>query len=166
MKKLVFFLSTFLLFGSILLYCNEGGYLLFGLSVKPSPKNLSDSWWISQGRDFPIIALLTAGYETGIAFRVSEDVAEYRFKTFFNLKYDLIHFGESTLYFGAGGGLLELLKIEKLDSSFNFFLGYQGIIGINIGPAKKDKFCFEIHFLDSLEEGRGLQINLLTGVRF
>ncbi|MFQ5722685.1 MAG: hypothetical protein ACE5GI_09360 [Candidatus Aminicenantales bacterium] len=166
-KRTLTFFSMFFLFCSfILLHAESSSFLLFGLSIKPSPKNLSDSWWISQGGDFSIIALLSGGYETGLAYRVSEDKAEYQLKTFFNLKYDLFHFAESTLYLGGGAGFLELIRVTKLRSDFNFFFGYQGIVGIKIGQAKKDKLCFEIHFLESMEEGRGLQINFLAGVRF
>ena len=159
-------LAIFLLFGSLYLFADDNNYLLFGISVKPSFNKLSDSWWISQGRDFPLFGTFTGGYETGMAYRISEEVAEYHFKTFFNFKYDVVYLAKSTLYVGGGAGLLELLKVEKHDSNFSFFLGYQGVLGLKIGPPKKDKFCFEIHFLDSLEEGRGLQINLLAGVKF
>jgi len=166
MKKTAALLAIFLLLGSLFLFADDDNYLLFGISVKPSFHNLSDSWWISQGRDFPLFGTFTGGYETGMAYRISEEVAEYHFKTFFNFKYDVVSAAKSTLYVGGGAGLLELLKIERTDSNFSFFLGYQGIVGIKIGPAKKDKFCLEIHFLDSLEEGRSLQINLLAGVKF
>jgi len=166
MKKTAALFFILLLLGSLFLFGDDDNYLLFGLSVKPSFHNLGDSWWISQGRDFPLFALFTGGYETGMAYRIFEDVAEYHFKTFFNFKYDVVRLAKSTLYVGGGAGLLELLKVEKHDSNFGFFLGYQGILGLKIGPPKKDKFCLEIHFLDSLEEGRGLQINLLAGVKF
>lgn len=144
----------------------DNKFLLFGIRLIPSPGNLSDSWVITQGGDYNIVGNLTVGFETGMAYRIFEDVAEYHFKTFFNSKYYVASLGNTTFYLGAGAGLVELLKVTKLESNFSLFIGYQGIIGAKIGPPKKDKFSIEIQFFKSTEKGRELQILLLAGVRF
>ena len=166
-KRIFTFLMIFVFFSSLALYCSESDeFLLFGFTVKPSPSNLSTSWLISEGGDYSFIGPITGGYEAGVAYKIFDDRAEYHLKTFFNAKYDLIRSKDTGLYVGAGGGLLELLKVEEHESSFRFFFGYQGIIGLKFGQAGKDKFCFEVQFLKSTEKGRDLQISLLAGVRF
>jgi hypothetical protein len=141
-------------------------FLLFGISVKPAPSSLSNSWVVSQGQDFSIIDFIAGGYEAGLAYRIYNDKAEYHFKTFFNSKFTLIDLKKTSFYLGGGAGFLELIKVSELERSLKFFFAYQGIIGLKIGFPTEDQFCIEIQFLKSMEEERGLQINLLAGVRF
>ncbi len=127
---------------------------------------MSNSWTISQGQDFSIIESIAGGYEAGLAYRIYDDKAEYHFKTFFNTKYTLIDLKTTSFYIGAGAGFLELINVSELERKLQFFFGYQGVIGLKIGMPTQDQFCLEIQFLQSMEEGRELQINLLAGVRF
>ena len=166
-KRAIVFSLLFFFSGSFALYCQgDESFLLFGFSLNSLPYSFSNSWLISQGGDYPIAGELKGGYEAGLAYKSFDDRAEYHLKTFLNTRYDVIRLKQMNFYIGAGAGLLQLMKVTRLQSSFNLFIGYQGIVGAKIGRAGKDKLCLEIQLFKSGAEGHGLQVNFLAGVRF
>jgi hypothetical protein len=98
--------------------------------------------------------------------RITEEALEYRFKTFFNLKWNLLADKRLGGYFGLGGGMLEILRTRTLESGFQFAVGMQGIMGLRIGPPGKDKLIVELQVLGLNKDDGGIQIHLMTGARF
>lgn len=141
-------------------------FLLFGLAVKPSVTELKNSWVIGEGRDYHIYGGLLAGYEIGLYHRFHEDRTEYRFKTFLNLKTVPLRMKNVRLFFGGGAGLLEVLRVTELEHKFHFNLGIQGVFGFEIGAIDKDRFCVQVHAVNSGGESGDFQIHLMAGVRY
>jgi hypothetical protein len=141
-------------------------FLLLGLQLSPGADGLSNMWVVSEGGDFVLIGPLLGGYEIGMFHRITADKLEYRFKTFFNFKWDLFQDKPLGAYVGFGGGLLEILKTQAAASGFTFAVGLQGLIGLKVGPPGKDKFILELQILKTNQESDGLHIHLMAGARF
>jgi hypothetical protein len=141
-------------------------FLLLGLQLSPAAGGLSNMWVVSEGGDFVLAGPLLGGYEIGMFHRITEEALEYRFKTFFNLKWNLLADKRLGGYFGLGGGMLEILRTRTLESGFQFAVGMQGIMGLRIGPPGKDKLIVELQVLGLNKDDGGIQIHLMTGARF
>ncbi|MBN1273505.1 MAG: hypothetical protein JXB26_14655 [Candidatus Aminicenantes bacterium] len=141
-------------------------FLLLGFSITTTPFQAENAWVVSEGTDYWAVKYLKLGYEIGISHRLSNDPPEYRFKTFFNTKYSFYNFDKGALYAGGGAGVLEIIRVVKLEASLKFVFAFQGILGLRYGPPDGDDFHIEIQFLQSTEKGEGLSINLLAGVAF
>jgi hypothetical protein len=140
-------------------------FLLLGFSAYPSG-GLANLWVASEGQDFSILKALMGGYEIGMFHRVYEDRLEYRFKTFFNLKWETIRASRASVYLGAGAGLFEVIRAKEMESGLSFIFGGQAILGLKIGPPLKEKFNFELQIVGANEEVDSVRIHLLAGVRF
>ncbi len=141
-------------------------FLLIGLQLSPGSDGLSNMWVVSEGGDFVLAGPLLGGYEIGMFHRIDADKLEYRFKTFFNLKWDLFRDKPVGAYIGFGGGLLEILRTRAQESGFAFAVGAQGLLGLKVGPPGKDKFIVELQILGLNKESGGLRIHLMAGARF
>jgi hypothetical protein len=141
-------------------------YLLLGFQLSPAASGLVNAWLISEGGDFSLFGPLLGGYEIGMFHRATAEQLEYRFKTFFNFKFELLRGHSVGAYVGAGGGLIEILRTRPQEAGLKFAVGFQGIVGLRIGPPFKDKFILELQVLNSNETDGGVRIHLLAGARF
>jgi len=141
-------------------------YLLLGLQVSPKASGLANMWVVSEGGDFTLFGPLLGGYEIGMFHRATAEKLEYCFKTFFNFKFELFPGRTTGAYLGAGGGLLEILRTQALESGLKFAVGFQGIVGLRFGPPVKDKFIVELQILQTNETNGGVRIHLMAGARF
>lgn len=141
-------------------------FLLLGLQVSPRADGFSNAWVVSEGRDFRIFGLLLGGYEIGMFHRTTGDRLEYRFKTFLNLKGDLLPDRQAGVYIGAGGGFFEILRTSRMESGFKFALAFQGLIGLRVGARGRDKFLLELQALKANDPDPGWRFHILAGARF
>jgi hypothetical protein len=98
--------------------------------------------------------------------RTTGDRLEYRFKTFINLKGDLLPDRRAGVYIGAGGGFFEILRTTRMESGFKIALAFQGLIGLRVGPRGKDKFILELQALKANDPDPGWRVHILAGARF
>ena len=141
-------------------------YLLLGFQLSPSAEGLANRWVVSEGGDFALFGPLLGGYEFGMFHRATDEKLELRFKTFFNFKLELFTDQSTGGYIGAGGGLVEMIQALPLEFGLKFLVGFQGILGLRIGPRYKDKFILELQLLQTNKDDGGLRIHLLAGTRF
>ena len=141
-------------------------FLLLGLQLSPKASGLANLWVVSEGGDFTLFGPLLGGYEIGMFHRATAEKLEYRFKTFFNFKYELFQGGKTGAYLGAGGGFLEILRTEAMESGLKFAVGFQGLVGLRFGPPFKDKFIVELQIIRTDEPIGGTRVHLMAGARF
>ncbi|MBN1273648.1 MAG: hypothetical protein JXB26_15380 [Candidatus Aminicenantes bacterium] len=141
-------------------------YFILGITVNECPFTLKNAWALSEGRDFFLTQKITFGYEIGLSHRYENDPPEFLFKTFFNMKFPWIHFGNLGVYAGGGAGLLESIRVNRLTVSADLQFSYQVIFGLRFGRPNTENICLELHFLQPTKPGYTSRLNILTGVTF
>jgi|GEM_PF-5331301 len=141
-------------------------FLLLGLQLSPKTDGLGNMWVVSEGGDFGLAGPLLGGYEIGMFHRISQEKLEYRFKTFFNLKWELFPGRPLGAYIGLGGGVMEILRPRAQTSGFTFSAGMQGVVGFQSGKKGKDKLIIELQVLGLNPDSGGIHVHLMTGARF